>query len=613
MTSFRGLYLTFLRQRGLALRVLLCWIIGLLALGNDEQSKYDTRFFFRGDQVTSDQIVLITVEKTQMTGAFSQRPQLQGDFDLFTDFTDSFFWNENLWTTLLTNLLKQEPKSIGVALYFGDNIGTLNLTPERIKLFQNPKVFWATSTNHLEETVKPAFSKPDLSNIATNEIRRDEDGVVRRVFPKTSEISHLAEKIAGESLPSQMSGLLLNYRGTMNVFKNYSSSEILYDELPPKTLKDKIIIIGAETSAGPVFQTPFGILTRAELIAHVADNLVEKRWIQKWNLAVYAVLFLFLTILSVFIITAYPQSVALAFLAWIAALIAALSAWTFDSFQIWIPAFSPFILFTGTWVIFIGYQATRIERLHNRLQQEQKALQELEQLKNNFVSLISHDLKTPIAKIQAVLERMSRNYQDQTLQQDLSSLKSSSDELSKYIQSIISLLRVESREFRLNKEVADVNEVIENVCLQVNALAQEKNILIKKDLEPLFSSEFDMTLIKEVILNIVENAIKYTQPGGTVLIQSSETETSVVVKVTDTGEGIKPDELSKVWGKFTRGSDQDLKTKGTGLGLYLVKYFIELHGGQVSLESQFGIGTTVQFTLPFESDQAQEAPHEATT
>ncbi|MNT80225.1 Histidine protein kinase DivJ [compost metagenome] len=87
---------------------------------------------------------------------------------------------------------------------------------------------------------------------------------------------------------------------------------------------------------------------------------------------------------------------------------------------------------------------------------------------------------------------------------------------------------------------------------------------------------------------------------------SVEEGNDVVVAVKDTGEGIKPEDLEKVWGKFTRGSDQDMKTKGSGLGLYLVKYFIELHGGTVVMESQLGQGTTVSFSLPLEEETAKE-------
>jgi signal transduction histidine kinase len=145
-----------------------------------------------------------------------------------------------------------------------------------------------------------------------------------------------------------------------------------------------------------------------------------------------------------------------------------------------------------------------------------------------------------------------------------------------------------------------LNEVITDVLRQLQPLATEKEIQLKTDLEPLFSMEADNTLIREVIVNLVENAIKYTPHKGLITIRSREVDNQVQVEVLDTGEGIPAEEIETVWKKFVRGKEQDLKSKGTGLGLYLVKYFIELHGGNVNLESEHRKGTKVSFSLPLE-------------
>jgi signal transduction histidine kinase len=193
------------------------------------------------------------------------------------------------------------------------------------------------------------------------------------------------------------------------------------------------------------------------------------------------------------------------------------------------------------------------------------------------------------------------------LQEDLKSLRGSGDELNRYIQSILKVLRVESRDFKVNKEVADINEIIEEAIAQLRPLATEKNIRIQTELEPMFSVEFDTILIKEVLVNLIDNAIKYTPRNGQISIYSNETEDSIFVKVKDNGEGIRPEDLDNVWGKFTRGKDQEMKSKGSGLGLYLVKYFIELHGGKVDLQSKVGFGSTVSFTLPLSDDTSDNS------
>lgn len=603
---FEVLLRFFSRRRGFWLRCLLCWAIGCLALSNDEINAYDQRFQLRGDQKASSQIVLITIRQSDFATIYESRTNFLDNMSEVTDITDSFFWNKHIWAELLLRILSQNPRAVGVTLYFGDNVGTVRMNKEELRLFLDPRVIWASTTNNLERIQLPIFTNREHTNLGSNELRRDEDGVVRRVFPQRVEMSHLVEKITGKEFPTTLAGLPINYRGSSRVFTQYSLSEIMFDEVPPTAFKDKIILIGAETSSAPTYMTPLGTLSRTEILAHITDTVLGDKWIKRLSFWWYAAGFFVLVLFAVFLITTYPQSVALFFILWIGTLLAALSAWVFDSFYFWSPAFSPFVLLGASWIIFIGYQATKIEKKNFRLQQEQQYLQELEQLKNNFVSLISHDLKTPIAKIQAIVDRLMTQHQEPDLNQDLRSLRLYGDELNRYIQSILRVLRVESRDFKINKEVGDINEVIEEALQSLRPFAREKHIEIHTALEPMFSLEFDTTLIKEVVINLVENAIKYSPQGGKIEVISHEVEDFVHVLVKDTGEGIKPEDMEKVWGKFTRGSDQDLKTKGTGLGLYLVKYFIELHGGKVKMESIVGAGTTVSFSLPLDTESDVE-------
>jgi signal transduction histidine kinase len=595
------------RRRGFWLLTLLCWVIGIMALSSDEGNSYDQRFQLRGDQFISPQIVLITIKQSDFTSIYEKRTNSMANVNELTDITDSFFWNKEIWLSLLKKILVQNPQSIGVTLYFGINVGDVNLSRAEEKIFKDPRITWSTSTNNFERLYEPLFTNDTHGNIASNDLRRDEDGVIRHIFEQSDVLPHLVEKIAHKKFPASRTGITINYRGSGRIFTQYSLAEVLNEEIPANAFTNKIILIGAETNSGPQYLTPVGALSRAETLAHITDDLLGDKWIRQWHFGIYALLFLALTLIAVSLITQYPQSVALVFMLWLGLSIAAISAWIFDTFYIWLPAYSPAILLLATWVIFIGYQANRNERLNFRLQQQQKSLEELEQLKNNFVSLISHDLKTPIAKIQAIVNRLLNQHSSPELQEDLKSLRGSGDELNRYIQSILKVLRVESRDFKVNKEVADINEIIEEAIAQLRPLATEKNIRIQTELEPMFSVEFDTILIKEVLVNLIDNAIKYTPRNGQISIYSNETEDSIFVKVKDNGEGIRPEDLDNVWGKFTRGKDQEMKSKGSGLGLYLVKYFIELHGGKVDLQSKVGFGSTVSFTLPLSDDTSDNS------
>jgi two-component system, OmpR family, phosphate regulon sensor histidine kinase PhoR len=375
----------------------------------------------------------------------------------------------------------------------------------------------------------------------------------------------------------------------------------MQSQFPATFFKNKIVLIGSEKSLNSQLQTPLGLMSRHEFWGQVTENLISNSFIKKISGWGYAAFLLLLTIFAIVVVTTYPQMVALFFFVWIATLTAAFSAWIFDSFYIWVPIISPLSLLVFIWVLFIGYQALKIEQAHTKLKQEQNYLAELEQLKNNFISLISHDLKTPIAKIQAVLDRvLAQGQLAPELHSDLSSLKDYSEELNRYIQSILKVLRVESRDFKILKETADINGIIENVVERLKPLALSKNISLETELEPMFLIELDVTLMSEVFLNIIENAIKYTSQNGHVKIKSYETETDVFVQVIDSGEGIPLEDQEKVWKKFVRGKTQDYKTKGTGLGLYLVKYFIELHGGRIYFTSEPSKGTTFFVQLPLD-------------
>jgi signal transduction histidine kinase len=143
--------------------------------------------------------------------------------------------------------------------------------------------------------------------------------------------------------------------------------------------------------------------------------------------------------------------------------------------------------------------------------------------------------------------------------------------------------------------------VVEKVIAQLQPLSSDKRQEIHADLEPMFSLEMDAVLIQEVILNLIENAVKYTPNDGHIEIKTQEVEDKVIFTVKDSGPGIPPADRKHLFEKFFRGQAQKSQIKGTGLGLYLVKYFIELHGGEVFLESEVGKGTRVGFTLPLEA------------
>ncbi|MFN8789960.1 MAG: CHASE2 domain-containing protein [Bdellovibrionales bacterium] len=592
-----------IRKQGLVLRIFVCWGLAALVMVNDESRNFDTRFKIRGEQRASREIVLLTFRPADLNRYYDLRTQNLLSLNELTAFTDSFFWDQKLWHEVLRLLLEHEPRAIGITLFFGESLGPITLNPTEAQIFFHPKVIWSAQIGSFDQMIPPILARADLANLGHNEIYRDEDGLVRKIISDWIDLPHLSEKLVGESFPRDLNSYLINFRGPSRVFSSISVNEILNREIPRDYLKGKIVLIGAESASSNRFLTPVGLLSRSEVMAHITDNLLENRWIRRYHSSVYLLYGLVLVLLATLIVTQYPQSVAFAFLFWVGLLCVALSIWMFDSFNIWIPAVSPVILIFIVWVVFVGYQASKVERRNYMLEQEQRYLQELEQLKSNFVSLISHDLKTPLAKIQAVVDRLKSQAAPE-IRGDLGALEDYNNELNRYIQSILKVMRVESRDFQLNRVSTDLNELVEDVSRSLKPLAEIKSLRLNLQLEPLFLVDLDPTLIREVIHNLIENAIKYSPTGKEIFLHSFETPDEIGFEVRDQGEGIPPEELAAVWGKFVRGQNQSLKSKGSGLGLYLVKYFVELHGGRVALQSQVGQGTQVLFYLPLNSEGA---------
>ncbi len=599
---FQNLVLSLWGARAFLLRVLLALSIGVGFLLNDFQTNYDLRFKFRGTIHSSDEILLVLISDSEWR-TFKKNPiesfQVMKGITEADTLTDFYYWDEDVWARLISTLLEYNPKRIGVTFFFGKNLGKISVKSENQKLFENNKIAWAALTDSEGRPQMPLFSNnPGIINLPP-----DYDGTVRRFSSPFFSIPHLGLKISNEKDAvlhvADPKNVLINYQGLPQSFKTVQLKDILNNRINPKMVEGKIVIIGSKDSPNHMLPTPLGFMSKAEIVANIVDNANHHRWPIKLPLQAYILFFIFLIAVTVTIVNYYPQSLALAITTAFTGLIVSISTWIFDHFNVWIPIVSTIVQVLAVYTIFIGYKLTKNERKSWRLEQEKKYLFELEQLKNNFISLISHDLKTPIAKIQGIVERLMKTTQNETLAYDLNTLKSSSQDLQKYIQSILQVSRIESSDFKVKKEARDINQIIEDVLSQLNPLALEKSIAIDKKLEPLFSVEIDGTLIQEVIVNMIENAIKYTSKNGRIVVVSEEVEDGIVVRVTDTGDGIPIDESEHIWEKFYRGKKHNLVTKGTGLGLYLVKYFIELHGGSVFMNSKEGVGTTIGFKIPF--------------
>lgn len=613
-TTAWQIYRPLWRTKAITLRALVCWLIGWTVILLDDTYNYDQRFQLRGAQKPSSDIVLVLIGQDEWAELIGQSRYFLRPMKEFASISDSFFWHPETWESLLTQVLADKPKAIGVSYFFNPNLADAQTEKLKTEIFNHERVIWATRVDSDGRLVMPLFSNNYGYNTGLIEFRTDEDRVLRRFSSPLVQIPHISLRLAelsgrgGNPYQTGISyseGQLINFQGARGQFAQVSARDVISNRLPDDFFHNKIVIIGSRDQDNHLFQTPLGEMSRAEVIANIVDNILEHRWISRLEAIWIALLLLAILIVSVWILISYPQTIAFVFLFWMGTGISALSLWIFDSYYFWTPIIAPMIQIAATYIIFLGYQLTQKENLSWRLEQEKKYLYEVEQLKNNFVSLISHDLKTPIAKIQAICDRLiSGNNPDPEVCQGLLSLRKESDELHRYIQSILRISRVESSNFKINKEASDINDIIEKVVAQLSPLAQNKNQTLVTQLEPMFSIEIDSLLIYEVILNLVENAIKYGPSHSKIEIVSQEVDNQVIVYVQDQGFGIAKEDQLKIFDKFYRSESHKTDTKGSGLGLFLVKYFIELHHGQVFVESNNGQGAKIGFSLPVGEESA---------
>ena len=404
----------------------------------------------------------------------------------------------------------------------------------------------------------------------------------------------------------------INYRGGTNTYPTIEITNVLNRSYPPNFFKNKIVLIGSNSMEKHFVKTPLGFLSRTEYTANVIDNILTNSWIKFLDREFYYFYLFLIALICFFILYLFTQSLAIYFLTLIGVSLVSLSILAFDVYHLWLPILSPLSILALSYVILLNFLLSRSEYQTWKSRKKEESILEMNELKNNFVSLFSHDLKTPLAKIHAISDMAMKisNQDKKGIHENFLKIKKEAKELDRYIQSILQITRIEAGNFNLNITPYDINELI-NECIELlQPLAGIKSIQIHFDEEPLFPVEIDVKLIKEVILNLLDNAIKYCPEGSIIKIETSDEEEQFYIKIEDNGPGIAEKEQETVFEKFYQSNQSNqsknaqTNKKGTSLGLYLVRYFVEIHHGRVGLQSKPHQGTTFTVTLPYTQNQS---------
>ncbi len=219
-----------------------------------------------------------------------------------------------------------------------------------------------------------------------------------------------------------------------------------------------------------------------------------------------------------------------------------------------------------------------------------------EEMKNEFISSVSHELRTPLTAIKGWAETIYTENDPETIHKGMNVIVSEAERLSQMVEELLDFSRMQSGHFTLQKDTMDVlAELGDAVLIYMDKAAREKIRISYDEPEMLPFLYGDKNRIRQVFINIIDNAIKYSDPGDSVHIEALERQGNIVVSVSDTGCGIRASDLPKIKTKFYKPNHT---RRGSGIGLAVADEIIQAHGGKLDISSEEGLGTTVTITLP---------------
>jgi signal transduction histidine kinase len=258
-----------------------------------------------------------------------------------------------------------------------------------------------------------------------------------------------------------------------------------------------------------------------------------------------------------------------------------------------------------------------VHEKNKKLTDAMERLQELSRLKSNFLATVSHELRTPLTSVigysEMLLAGLAGDLNDE--QQDyLKTILEKGESLLRLISSILDLSRIEARGVQLVRKPTQLDDVVQSALESVLPQSLKKNLKLTSTLSPALEKVIvDGDKLRQCVVNLLSNSVKFTPAGGHILVQAGPAEHSPVaagpfgssgyfqIAVTDNGIGIPPELQHKVFETFFQAdSSASREYGGAGLGLSIVKSYVEAHGGEVSVKSEMGKGSTFTLILPIE-------------
>ena len=533
-------------------------------------------------------------------------------------FGDIYPYSNKIIHDSLKNIIKSKPKAVIIlpelSTYNYQDRLDLNKISKTLKKYQasggivllKQKIdSWGEST--LPESLKAFEYLPSVLHQDSNVF--GEDGITRRAVitisgnqaleTRISEIINPSFKLSklpgvyySEQADAKFSLIKFSKSSLNGLVESLDFYKTISNGPALANLRGKVVIVGTsfKSNAGDFRTLPGGVqVSQAQLIAEISSSLALGNSIMMISKKVSYILALLITIIMVVsVFYMKPSNGIFVFISTIITLI------VFCYLTLYFTGYyfrvSESLLIGVVAFYFCTPFRSVLENKRNfALKEEARILKEVDELKRNFVSLMSHDLKTPVAKISSVVDILKLENSDRKIVLELEKIEDSTIQLNDFINSILDLTKMESDKLKLNLKTVDLNKLVEKVYANLAEQASRHNIQLKLNLDILFPITIDEKLGLRVINNLMENAIKYSGEGSTVEVETKDEGDKVKLVVRDNGVGIPEKEIKYIFEKFYRVRNDEIP--GNGLGLFLVKYFVELMGGSILVSSSLNEGT----------------------
>lgn len=582
-----------------------------------ELKSLDLRFLARGAKPPSGEVIIVTIDDS----SFKELPE-----------AGPWPWPPSLYAELIKRLTGWGAAVVAVDVLM-PTPSHYSAPTERYPRGQDAllatiarksgNVLWAGELDAANTLVPPNDMLKPAVAVGFINFPSDDDTFVRRTVLRRGDHSSFAlkavELFVGADLSSHFipdHAYFVNYRGPPGTYPTVPMAKVIRHGLEapnrPDPLadlfRDKIVLVGVSFhDSGDLHPTPYyrdskTYSTGIEIHANVIDSILAGDFIRPPTALENAAYFFGFGAVSLILLAFVTPIQGLILVPMLLVFYTVFNNYLFAAYQQWAPLAGPLV---GVFFLYTGltcYRQLTEEREKRRIKRTYENLREVDELKTNFMSLVSHDLKTPVARIKNTLQLMKLDIPDipDEWSASLDEVTADCDGLTLMISNILSLNRLEAKQVTLERVTGDLGELILQVTASLESEARDKSITLDTNSVQAVYAEFDEGMIHQVLNNLIGNAIKYTSAGGLVTVSTDERDGLAEVSVMDTGYGIPRDNLPFIFEKFYRvEKGEAAKVKGTGLGLYLCKYLVELHDGSISVESTEGKGSTFTFSIPY--------------